>query len=190
MDAPFGGHSTNKCVYHRLIDQKPVNSVKGVPWVGVSGVSGVSLSVVSSSDDKNGEVAGNGGIWSDDGFLSMDRLESVQCGVVVGAVVRGCDGGLCGSGGGGGLCGLICGGGAAKIAKIPYIRHLRAEKERHNEALKVLKYICKEVREIDDDNVIREHYTEALLIALDYDNSEAIEEIIRSFPQAIWTKGT
>ncbi|GJZ07419.1 hypothetical protein Tco_0541212 [Tanacetum coccineum] len=75
-----------------------------------------------------------------------------------------------------------------QLTAVPYIRHLRAEKERHNEALKVLKYICKEVREIDDDNVIREHYTEALLIALDYDNSEAIEEIIRSFPQAIWTR--
>ncbi|GJY65651.1 hypothetical protein Tco_0467889 [Tanacetum coccineum] len=30
---------------------------------GDGGVSGVSLSVVSSSDDKNGEIAINGGIW-------------------------------------------------------------------------------------------------------------------------------
>ncbi|GJU80269.1 hypothetical protein Tco_1282634 [Tanacetum coccineum] len=40
---------------------KEVISVKGVPWVGDGGVSGVSLSVVSSVDDKNGEIAGNGG---------------------------------------------------------------------------------------------------------------------------------
>nr|GEY94403.1 hypothetical protein [Tanacetum cinerariifolium] len=53
-----------------------VISVKGVPWVGDGGVSGVSLSVVSSSDDKNGEVAGNGGIWSDDG--SLDGSDSVS----------------------------------------------------------------------------------------------------------------
>ncbi|GJZ53508.1 putative ribonuclease H-like domain-containing protein [Tanacetum coccineum] len=44
-----------------------VISVKGVPWVGDGGVSGISPSVVSLVDDKNGEIAGNDGIWSDDG---------------------------------------------------------------------------------------------------------------------------
>nr|GEU65482.1 zinc finger, CCHC-type [Tanacetum cinerariifolium] len=53
-----------------------VISVKGVPWVGDGGVSGVSLSVVSSVDDKNGEIAGNSGIWSDDG--SSDGLDSIS----------------------------------------------------------------------------------------------------------------
>ncbi|GKE85658.1 hypothetical protein Tco_1559400 [Tanacetum coccineum] len=53
-----------------------VISVKGVPWVGDGGVSGVSLSVVSSSDDKNGEIAGNGGIWSDDGSSDGSDSES------------------------------------------------------------------------------------------------------------------
>ncbi|GJQ98136.1 hypothetical protein Tco_0009275 [Tanacetum coccineum] len=50
--------------------------MKGVPWVGDGGVSGVSLSVVSSSDNKNGEIAGNGGIWSDDGSLDGSDSES------------------------------------------------------------------------------------------------------------------
>ncbi|GKD76789.1 FAR1-related sequence 5-like protein, partial [Tanacetum coccineum] len=53
-----------------------VISVKGVPWVGDGGVSGVSLSVVSSANDKNGEIAGNGSIWSDDG--SSDGPDSVS----------------------------------------------------------------------------------------------------------------
>nr|GEU84318.1 reverse transcriptase domain-containing protein [Tanacetum cinerariifolium] len=53
-----------------------VISVKGVSWVGDGSVSGVSLSVVSSSDDKNGETAGNGGIWPDDG--SSDGSNSVS----------------------------------------------------------------------------------------------------------------
>nr|GFC95965.1 hypothetical protein [Tanacetum cinerariifolium] len=48
-----------------------VISVKGVPWVGDGGVFGVPLSVVSSVDDKNGEIARNGGIWSDDGSDSV-----------------------------------------------------------------------------------------------------------------------
>ncbi|GJZ12298.1 hypothetical protein Tco_0547528 [Tanacetum coccineum] len=53
-----------------------VISVKGVPWVGDGGVYGESLSVVSSSDDKNGKVAGNGGIWSDEGSLDGSDSES------------------------------------------------------------------------------------------------------------------
>nr|GEX09676.1 hypothetical protein [Tanacetum cinerariifolium] len=52
-----------------------VISMKGVPWVGEGGVSSVSLSVVSSSDDKNGKTAGNGGICPDDG--SSNRSDSV-----------------------------------------------------------------------------------------------------------------
>ncbi|GKG38472.1 hypothetical protein Tco_0460184, partial [Tanacetum coccineum] len=53
-----------------------VISVKGVPWVGDCGVSSVSLSVVSSADDRNGDVAGNGGIWSDDGSSDGSDSES------------------------------------------------------------------------------------------------------------------
>nr|GFD60788.1 hypothetical protein [Tanacetum cinerariifolium] len=53
-----------------------VISVKGVSWVGDGGVSSVSLSVVSSSDDKNGEIVGNSGIWPDDG--SSDGSDSAS----------------------------------------------------------------------------------------------------------------
>nr|GEX40666.1 ankyrin repeat family protein [Tanacetum cinerariifolium] len=71
---------------------------------------------------------------------------------------------------------------------VPHIKQLQEEKQKHNKALKVLKYICKEVGKTDDDNVIRKHYTEAVIHALEHDNSEAIEEVVRSFPRAIWTK--
>nr|GFB71669.1 hypothetical protein [Tanacetum cinerariifolium] len=68
-----------------------VISVKGVPWVGDGGVSGVSLYVVSSSDDKNGETSGNGGIWPDDGSSygsdSISDAGGVITGVVSGIVV-------------------------------------------------------------------------------------------------------
>ncbi|GKE66483.1 hypothetical protein Tco_1520644, partial [Tanacetum coccineum] len=53
-----------------------VISVNGVPWVGDGGVSGVSLSEESSVDDKNGEIAGSGGIRSGDG--SSDGSDSVS----------------------------------------------------------------------------------------------------------------
>nr|GFA74683.1 hypothetical protein [Tanacetum cinerariifolium] len=65
-----------------------VISVKGVQWIGDGGVSGVSLFVVSSSDDKNREIAGNGGMWSDDGY--SDGSDSVfDAGRVITGVVSG-----------------------------------------------------------------------------------------------------
>nr|GEX49828.1 ankyrin repeat-containing domain, PGG domain, Gag-polypeptide of LTR copia-type [Tanacetum cinerariifolium] len=60
---------------------------------------------------------------------------------------------------------------------IKYLKQLQEEKHNHNKALKVLKYICKEVRKTNDDNVIRTHYTEAVILVLEHDNPEAIEEI-------------
>ncbi|GJW16512.1 putative ankyrin repeat-containing domain, PGG domain, retrotransposon copia-like protein [Tanacetum coccineum] len=71
---------------------------------------------------------------------------------------------------------------------VPHVKQLQEGKQKHNKALKVLKYICKEVGKTDNDNVIRKHYTEAVIHALEHDNSEAIEEVVRSFPRAIWTK--
>ncbi|GJT61492.1 hypothetical protein Tco_1005025 [Tanacetum coccineum] len=53
------------------------------------GVSGVSLSVVSSADDKNGKIAGNGGIWSDDGSSDGSDSESNAVGGVITGVVLG-----------------------------------------------------------------------------------------------------
>nr|GEY31707.1 hypothetical protein [Tanacetum cinerariifolium] len=65
---------------------KAVMSVKGVPWVGNGGISGVSLSVVSSSNDKNGETVGNGGMWSDDGSSNRSDSISDAGGVITGVV--------------------------------------------------------------------------------------------------------
>nr|GFB50347.1 hypothetical protein [Tanacetum cinerariifolium] len=48
--------------FHDHTQVIPVHHVQ----VGDGGVSGVSLSMVSSSDDKNSKTAGNGGMWSDD----------------------------------------------------------------------------------------------------------------------------
>ncbi|PWA93654.1 Ankyrin repeat-containing protein [Artemisia annua] len=71
---------------------------------------------------------------------------------------------------------------------VPHIKQLQKDKVKNNKALLVLKCICKELSQIDRDSDIREHYHEAVTLALEHDNSEAIEEITSSFPQAIWTK--
>lgn len=71
---------------------------------------------------------------------------------------------------------------------MPHIKHLQEEKVKHNKALMVLKCICEEVGKIDEVGYICEHYHEAMTLALENDIPEAIEEIITSFPEAIWTK--
>ncbi|GJV21036.1 hypothetical protein Tco_1370056 [Tanacetum coccineum] len=53
-----------------------VISVKGYHVLGDDGVSGVVTVVGSSSDDKNSEIAGDGGIWSDDGSSNGSDSES------------------------------------------------------------------------------------------------------------------
>ncbi|GKE11387.1 hypothetical protein Tco_1414938, partial [Tanacetum coccineum] len=52
-------------------------------------VVGVSLSVVSSVDDKNGEIAGNGGILSDDRSSNRSNSISDTVGGVITGVVSG-----------------------------------------------------------------------------------------------------
>ncbi|GKB43909.1 hypothetical protein Tco_0888851, partial [Tanacetum coccineum] len=63
--------------------------MNGVPWVGDGGISGVSLSVVSLADDKNGEIAGNYGIWSGDGSSDGSNSVSDAVGGVITGVVSG-----------------------------------------------------------------------------------------------------
>nr|GEU49137.1 RNA-directed DNA polymerase, eukaryota [Tanacetum cinerariifolium] len=46
-------------------------------WVGDGGVSGVSLSIMSSSNDKNGETVGNGGIWLDGSSNGSNSVSDV-----------------------------------------------------------------------------------------------------------------
>ncbi|KAI3697579.1 hypothetical protein L6452_30672 [Arctium lappa] len=75
------------------------------------------------------------------------------------------------------------------LLHVPHIKHLHEEKVKHNKVVMVLKCICEEVGKIDEvGDHICEHYHEAMTLALENDIPEAIEEIITSFPEAIWTK--
>ncbi|KAI3684079.1 hypothetical protein L2E82_49929 [Cichorium intybus] len=68
---------------------------------------------------------------------------------------------------------------------VPHIQQLKEDKVTHIKVLVLLKCICEEVGKIDEISVIREHYLEAITLAVEHDNPEAVEEIIRFFPQAI-----
>nr|KAJ0201009.1 hypothetical protein LSAT_V11C600330570 [Lactuca sativa] len=70
----------------------------------------------------------------------------------------------------------------AALLKVPHIKHLQEEKVKHQEALLVLKSICKEVAKIDTLSDICEHYQDSLSIAAHNDTPEVIEQIIQYFP--------
>nr|XP_043631469.1 uncharacterized protein LOC122602921 [Erigeron canadensis] len=74
------------------------------------------------------------------------------------------------------------------LLRVAHVKGLQDDKVKHNKALLVLKCICEELQKIEKESEVRKHYSEAVLYALEQDNTEAFEEIIKSFPQAIWTK--
>ncbi|CAH1429211.1 unnamed protein product [Lactuca virosa] len=74
------------------------------------------------------------------------------------------------------------------LQHVPHIKQIKEEKVSHSKALVLLKCICEEVSKINEFCKIREHYHEAITMAVEHDNPEAVEEIIRYFPQAISTK--
>ncbi|XP_023743723.1 protein ACCELERATED CELL DEATH 6 isoform X2 [Lactuca sativa] len=74
------------------------------------------------------------------------------------------------------------------LQHVPHIKQIKEEKVNHNKALLLLKCICEQVSKINEFCKIREHYHEAITTAVEHDNPEAVEEIIRYFPQAISTK--
>nr|XP_043631470.1 protein ACCELERATED CELL DEATH 6-like [Erigeron canadensis] len=74
------------------------------------------------------------------------------------------------------------------VLHVAHVKRLHEDKVKHNKAALVLKSICRELQKLENEGELREHYHEAVLLALEHDNTEAIEEIIKTFPQAIWTK--
>ncbi|KAI3740571.1 hypothetical protein L2E82_31039 [Cichorium intybus] len=76
----------------------------------------------------------------------------------------------------------------SRATGVPHIQQLKEDKVKHIKVLSLLKCICEEVSKINKFSEIREHYLEAITMAVEHDNPEAVEEIIRFFPQAISTK--
>ncbi|KAI3700366.1 hypothetical protein L2E82_44992 [Cichorium intybus] len=75
-----------------------------------------------------------------------------------------------------------------RFYSVPHIKHLQEEKLKHYEALVLLKRICEEVSTISIESDICQHYYDAIKYAVSNDTPEVIEEVIGSFPHAIWTK--
>ncbi|KAI3739567.1 hypothetical protein L2E82_29976 [Cichorium intybus] len=74
------------------------------------------------------------------------------------------------------------------VLHVRHVKYLYEDKMKHKKALMLLKCICQEVGKIHKGIDISGHYGEAFNLAVQNDTPEAVEEIIESFPLAIWTK--
>ncbi|KAI3511089.1 hypothetical protein L1887_18233 [Cichorium endivia] len=74
------------------------------------------------------------------------------------------------------------------VLHVRHVKYLHEDKVKHKKALMLLKCICKEVGKIDKGIDISGHYGEAFNLAVENDTPEAVEEIMESFPLAIWTR--
>ncbi|CAL5328671.1 unnamed protein product [Camellia sinensis] len=68
---------------------------------------------------------------------------------------------------------------------VPPIKHIRELKLKHNQALKLVKYLCEQVRSLEDLEAYRSLARNPLLVAAKLGIHEIIEEIVNSFPTAI-----
>ncbi|GMP36867.1 hypothetical protein CsSME_00008834 [Camellia sinensis var. sinensis] len=73
------------------------------------------------------------------------------------------------------------------VPPIKHIQHIREQKLKHNQALKLVKYLCEQVRSLEDLKAYRSLAKVPLLEAAKLGIHEIIEEIVNSFPRAITT---
>ncbi|KAI3739570.1 hypothetical protein L2E82_29979 [Cichorium intybus] len=76
------------------------------------------------------------------------------------------------------------------VLHVRHVKYLYEDKMKHKKALMLLKCICQEVGKIHKGIDISGHYGEAFNLAVQNDTPEAVEEIIESFPLAIWTRNS
>lgn len=63
---------------------------------------------------------------------------------------------------------------------------LADDKVKRNVPLKLLRIACKQVSSLDDVSTMSKHYKKAVLVAVAQDIPEALKEIAKHFPEALW----
>ncbi|KAE9448144.1 hypothetical protein C3L33_19958, partial [Rhododendron williamsianum] len=72
------------------------------------------------------------------------------------------------------------------ISGLPLIKHIQEQKQMHLEALTLLKFVCDEVRSLDDSGAFSSFTKDPVISATKLGIHEVIEEILDSFPETIW----
>nr|XP_043636745.1 uncharacterized protein LOC122607771 isoform X2 [Erigeron canadensis] len=76
----------------------------------------------------------------------------------------------------------------AALLHVPHIKRLEEDKLKHNKGMMILERICEEIAKINNVAEIYNHICGAFNIAVLNDTPEAVETIVRFFPQAIYTR--
>ncbi|GMP36839.1 hypothetical protein CsSME_00008829 [Camellia sinensis var. sinensis] len=71
------------------------------------------------------------------------------------------------------------------VPPIKHIQHIREQKLKHNQALQLVKYLCEQVRSLEDLKAYRSLARSPLLVAAKLGIHEIIEEIVNSLPRTI-----
>ncbi|CAL5328670.1 unnamed protein product [Camellia sinensis] len=71
------------------------------------------------------------------------------------------------------------------VPPIKHVQHIREQKLKHNQALQLVKYLCEQVRSLEDLKAYRSLARSPLLVAAKLGIHEIIEEIVNSLPRAI-----
>ncbi|KAL7193983.1 hypothetical protein ACSBR2_025594 [Camellia fascicularis] len=77
---------------------------------------------------------------------------------------------------------------AIAVPPIKHIQHIREQKLKHSQALQLVKYLCEQVRSLEDLKAYRSLAKCPHLVAAKLGIHEIIEEIVNSFPRAILAK--
>ncbi|KAL8241212.1 hypothetical protein R6Q59_014567 [Mikania micrantha] len=71
------------------------------------------------------------------------------------------------------------------LCKFPEIKHIQKKKVMHTQALQLLRFICSEIAKLDS-KMVRDLIGQSLQVAAAMGNVEVVEEILISFPNAIY----
>ncbi|GMP36875.1 hypothetical protein CsSME_00008838 [Camellia sinensis var. sinensis] len=69
---------------------------------------------------------------------------------------------------------------------VPPIKHVQKQKLMHLQAIQLVKSLCEKIRSSNDSKVIDLICKDVILMATRYGIHEVVEEVVQSFPQAIW----
>ncbi|KAL7243335.1 hypothetical protein ACSBR1_015684 [Camellia fascicularis] len=70
---------------------------------------------------------------------------------------------------------------------VPHIKHVQKQKLMHLQAIQLVKCLCEKIRSSSDSNAYESLCKDVILTAARLGIHEVVEEIIESFPRAVWS---
>ncbi|KAI8018560.1 hypothetical protein LOK49_LG04G00133 [Camellia lanceoleosa] len=71
--------------------------------------------------------------------------------------------------------------------RVPHIKRVQKQKLMHLQAIQLVKSLCEKIRSSNDSKVYELICKDVILIATSFGIHEVVEEVVESFPQALWS---